>query len=217
MCGILAHYNRGVIPAVVLAAGASTRMGGRPKALLPFDDRHTFLTRILHTFADAGASELVVVVGHEADQVAASIRPSGIAARVVVNAAYSSGQFSSVLAGLEAIDRPDVEAFMMTLVDVPRVSADTVRAVMGRYREMHAPIVRPVRGPLHGHPVLIDRALFSALRSADPATGAKPVVRAHASPAGDVSVGDEGAFLDVDTPEDYSRFRNGAFEDPERP
>jgi molybdenum cofactor cytidylyltransferase len=80
-----------------------------------------------------------------------------------------------------------------------------VRAVIDRYRETHAPIVRPVRGEAHGHPVLIDRSLFPALREADPNRGAKPVVRGHVSPAGDVEVQDPGAFMDLDTPEEYER------------
>jgi CTP:molybdopterin cytidylyltransferase MocA len=62
-----------------------------------------------------------------------------------------------------------------------------------------------VRGALHGHPVLIDRSLFDAIRSADPRRGVKPLIRAHVSAAGDVEVEDEGAFSDVDTPEEYER------------
>ena len=74
---------------------------------------------------------------------------------------------------------------------------------MARYRQTHAPVVRPVSGDRHGHPVLIDRSLFPRLRTADPASGAKPVIRAHVSAAGDVAVDDEGAFLDIDTPAEY--------------
>jgi molybdenum cofactor cytidylyltransferase len=194
-----------MIPAVVLAAGKSTRMGGRTKALLPADGGDTFVTRIVRTFREAGIEEIVVVAGHESERVAAALALSGLGARIVVNDAFESGQFSSVLAGLQAVDRPDVAAMMLTLVDVPMVSAATVRAVVQRYRETHAPIVRPVRGDLHGHPVLIDRRLFSPLREADPHAGAKPVVRAHVSAAGDVEVDDAGAFADVDTREDYQR------------
>ena len=65
--------------------------------------------------------------------------------------------------------------------------------------------MRPVRGALHGHPVVVDRSLFDLLRSADPTVGAKPIVRAHASSIGDLAVEDDGAFLDVDTPDDYAR------------
>ena len=96
-------------------------------------------------------------------------------------------------------------AVLLTLVDVPLVSESTVRAVMDGYRRTGAPIVRPTSGERHGHPLLIDRSLFDALRAADPSAGAKPIVRAHASAAGDVAVEDEGAFLDVDTEEEYRR------------
>ena len=54
-----------MIAAVVLAAGLSTRMGGRPKGLLPFDSRDTFVSRIVRTFNEAGVADVVVVVGHE--------------------------------------------------------------------------------------------------------------------------------------------------------
>jgi len=82
-----------VIPAVVLAAGLSSRMG-RPKAALPLGDDETFLTRIVRTFTDAGVDDVVVVVGHEADAVRAAFDRSGLAARFVHNAAFSSGQLS---------------------------------------------------------------------------------------------------------------------------
>ena len=62
-----------------------------------------------------------------------------------------------------------------------------------------------MRGPLHGHPVLIDRSLFDEIRAADPQRGVKPIIRAHVSAAGDVEVEDEGAFFDVDTPDEYKR------------
>jgi molybdenum cofactor cytidylyltransferase len=124
-------------------------------------------------------------------------------ARFVDNPRYEEGQLSSLLAGLNVVDRPGVVAVLLTLVDVPLVSAGTVRAVVERYRQTHAPIVRPVRGSEHGHPVLIDRRLFEALRRADPATGAKPIIRANVTAPGDVAVDDAGAFADIDTPDDY--------------
>jgi len=193
-----------MIPGVVLAAGLSTRMG-RLKATLPLGRGETFLSRIVHTLIAGGVEDVVVIAGHEAESVRKSLDDRDVRARVVVNASYRTGQFSSVLAALDAIHHPGVEAMLMTLVDVPLVSAATVSAVLARYREVRAPVVRPVQGERHGHPVILDRSLFGLLRGADPARGAKPVVRAHVSAAGDVAVDDEGAFLDVDTPEDYAR------------
>lgn len=193
-----------MIPAVILAAGLSTRMG-RVKATLPIGDDHTLLTRIVSSLRAANADEIVVVLGHDADTVRQSLEPADPRPRLVVNARYREGQFSSVLAALDAIDRPGVEAMLLTLVDVPLVSPRTIAAVLARYRATGAPVVRPVNGDRHGHPVIVAASLFGALRAADPAFGAKPIVRAHVSAAGDVPVDDEGAFLDVDTPEDYAR------------
>lgn len=195
-----------MVAAVVLAAGLSTRMGGRPKGLLPYDDRDTFVTRIIRTFNEAGVGDVVVVVGHEGARVGESVRRSGLSARVVTNPDYERGQFTSVLAGLEAVSRPGVGGFLLALVDAPLFSAETVRQVVARFEQTGSPVVRAVRGPEHGHPVLIARALFDALRQADPALGAKPIVRGHVSQAGDVEVDDAGAFIDIDTPEDYERF-----------
>jgi molybdenum cofactor cytidylyltransferase len=191
-----------MIPALVLAAGKSTRMG-RTKALLPLGDE-TFISRIVGTFRAAGVEDVVVVVGHDSERVAAALDRLDPPPRVVLNPDYESGQLSSILAGLRAVDRPGVTALLLTLVDVPLVSADTVRAVLMRYRAEAAPVVRPVNGSRHGHPVLIGRQLFPLLRAADPATGAKPIVRAHASAAGDVEVADEGSFTDIDTPAEYA-------------
>jgi molybdenum cofactor cytidylyltransferase len=197
-----------MIPALVLAAGRSTRMG-RAKALLPLGADDTFLTKIVRTFHAAGIDDVVIVVGHDRDAVMQSFAVSELPARFVVNADYDRGQLSSLVAGLGAIDRPGVRAVLMTLVDVPLFSASTVRAVVDRYRETNAPIVRPTSGARHGHPMLIDRSLFAAVRAADPVAGAKPVVRAHATVAGDLPIADEGAFLDIDTPEDYEHAISG--------
>jgi len=177
---------------------------GRAKALLPIGD-DTFLTRIVRTFLDAGVDDVVIVVGHDADVIVRHFSASGLPARFVVNPEYDRGQLSSLLAGLMVIDRPGVVAALVTLVDVPLVASATVRAVIDRYRQSRAPVVRPTSGTRHGHPLLLDRSIFAELRAADPDTGAKPIVRAHASPAGDLSIADEGAFTDIDTADDYTR------------
>lgn len=194
-----------MIPAIVLAAGRSSRMG-RAKAALPLGRGDTFLTRIVRTLLDAGVDDVVVVVGHEPNAIVESFAPSGLPARFIVNHEYDRGQLSSLIAGLAVVDRPGIEATLMTLVDVPLVTTGTVRAVIDCYRRTRAPIVRPTSGATHGHPLLIHRSLFAAIRAAEPAAGAKSIIRAHASPAGDLDIADEGAFVDIDTQEEYERW-----------
>ena len=121
------------------------------------------------------------------------------------NPAPERGQLSSLLVALKAVDHPGVGAMLVTLVDLPLVSPATVHAVLEGYRRTGAPIVRPARNGRHGHPILFDRSLFDELRRADPALGAKPVVRAHAADGLEIEIEDDGAFADVDTPEDYER------------
>ena len=200
------------VPAVVLAGGRSSRMG-RPKAMLPAG-RETFVGRVARTLRDGGAGPVVVVApaGDLAARIAAALGPHRPPPRVVANPDPERGQLSSLLVGLAAIDRlgedpRGAEAALVTLVDVPLVTAATVRALLDCWRRTRAPVVRPARvdRPGHGHPVVFGRALFAALRLADPARGAKPVVRAHEAEAEDVVVDDAGAFTDIDTPEDYRR------------
>jgi len=192
-----------MVVGIVLAAGASSRMG-RPKALLPIGDS-LFVTRACTTLLEAGVDDLVVVAGPEHEAIAGALAAAGLPARVVENRRRDEGQLSSVLAGLAVADRPGVEAVLVHLVDVPLVRAGTVRAVMDAFSSTHAPVVRPVAGGRRGHPVLFARHVFDDLRRADPAVGAKAVVRVHAAEVCDVEVDDEGACRDVDTPEDYAR------------
>lgn len=195
-----------MVPAIVLAAGASTRMG-RPKPLLPLGGGdETFLSRILKTLREADVDDLLVVVGHDGASIRASLKPFGFSVRVVENPDYSRGQLSSLQAGLLAADRPGVRGVLVTLVDLPLVSSSTVRAVLEAYsRHPTVAIVRPVNGDRHGHPVVFDRQLFDELRTGDPAVGAKPIVNAHRDAVLGVPVTDEGAFVDIDTHGDYER------------
>ena len=197
-----------MIPAIVLAAGKSSRMG-RPKALLPIGPSgDTFLTRILHALRAAGIERAFVVIGGNADAVRATLPPDDGFFTLVENRQYEQGQLSSLLAGLSAAEANDaVEGVMVTLVDLPLISEATVRAVLDAHRQVPgAPIVRPRKGARHGHPVISHRRLFAELRGADPSMGANPVVRAHAAEEVNVDVADDGPFTDVDTPEDYERF-----------
>jgi molybdenum cofactor cytidylyltransferase len=192
----------GPIPAIVLAAGKSSRMG-RSKALLPLGSDETFLSRIVATLAAAGVDDVVVVVGHDAQSIVEDAARRGVRARFVENRAYESGQLTSLVAGLNVVDRPGLMATLVTLVDVPLVAPATVRAVVERYLAARPLVVRPARGGEHGHPTLIDRRLFDSLRGADPDRGAREIVRAHSTADSDVAVDDAGAFADVDTPVDY--------------
>lgn len=191
-----------VVPpgAIVLAAGASSRMG-RPKALLPLDADDTFVQRIHQTLSDARLEPIVVVVRQELEEPVRTLLPRTTV--VAVNRNPERGQLSSLLVGLEALGWP--AAALVTLVDLPLVRVATVSALVAAWARSGAPLVRPMTLGRHGHPIVVGGPVIAALADADPQTGAKPVVHAFAAQALDVMVDDPGTLDDVDTPEDYAR------------
>lgn len=192
-----------MVVGLILAAGKSTRMG-RPKALLPIGDE-TFVSRLARTLQRAGVTDVIVVTAPDGPAIAEALDGAGISARVTQNPNPDGGQLSSLLVGLGVADRPGVEAIVMGPVDAPAVAPGTVDALLAAWRRTRAPVVRPAKGARHGHPVLFDRAVFHELRHADPAVGARQVVRARLAEVVDVAVDDPGAFDDIDTPDDYAR------------
>src|SRR2546422_751019 len=194
------------VGAGVVAPGGAGGMGS-PKALLPDRDGRPFVARIVRTCAEAGFDEVTIVTGTVHARIVAAVaadRPP-IAVRFARNPDPSRGQLSSIWTGLDAAVRADTRAVLVTLVDVPFVSSATVRAVADAYRRSGAAIVRPAIDGRHGHPVVFDRALFDALRRADPSAGAKSVLRANADAIVHVTVDDHGSVVDVDTPDEYQR------------
>ena len=194
-----------MISAIVLAAGASSRMG-QVKAALPLGPGgRTVLSTAVTTLLEAGLPAVTVVAGAHPDAVRGAWPSRDRRVRIIDHSGWAQGQLSSLVAGLNAVDHPQLEGLLVTLVDVPLVTVATVRAVVAAWRKTRAPIVRPVDGPLHGHPVIFDRSVFEELRGADPALGAKSVFAAHLREILDVPVSDSGAFQDLDTPEDYQK------------
>ena len=95
------------ISAILTAAGESRRMG-RPKPLLPWRGT-TLVEHQIDALFKGGVSEVVVVVGHEADAVAAQVSCTG--ARCAVNPDYLQGKTTSIKAGLHV---PSVRTRMLS-------------------------------------------------------------------------------------------------------
>ena len=160
-----------MIPGLILAAGQSSRMG-QPKALLPTDPGGpSFVRRLAATLLEGGVIDVLVVGRADDDALRAEVESLEPAVRWVVNAHAESGQLSSVIAGLNAADRPGVHGLLVTPVDAPLVLPGTVRALLTAFESRHAPVVRATYRGRHGHPVVFGRKVFDELRRADPAIG----------------------------------------------
>lgn len=188
-----------MIGGVVLAAGASRR-AGEIKALAMIEGE-PFVARAIRVLREGGCDEVVVVLGPpHADAIAAAI---GDATRVD-NPAPERGMLSSLRCGLS--DRWD--AALVALVDHPRVDASTVQKLIEVWREGDAEVVRPRHGSTTGHPYLVARSVFEALREGDDAIGARAILAARRRV--DVEVEDPFVHDDVDTAEDLAAIRGAS-------
>lgn len=194
----------GRVGAVVLAAGASTRLG-TPKQLLPWGE-DTLLGHVVDTVLSSEADPVVVVLGHQADACRAALGNRPV--KVVVNSGWAQGQSSSLQAGLAALPA-NVSAALFPLVDQPGVAPSVIDSLIARHRTTLAPVIWPEHDGRRGNPVLFDRVIFPQLMSLTGDTGGRPVLRAHAEQAERVSVSDPGILFDIDTQDDYSRAKSG--------
>lgn len=194
-----------MVPALVLAAGLSSRMK-RPKALMPIQpDGTTFVAQLSRTLVQGGAVDVLVVGRSDDEALQREVDALGPSVRFVANPDPDRGQLSSLIAGLNAADKPGVTGILVAPVDAPLIAASTVAALLSQFVSSRAPIVRPTYRGRHGHPVIFSRSVFDDLRHADPSQGAKAVVRAYSGGAIDLDVDDPAVVDDIDDPEDYAR------------
>ena len=183
------------VGAVILAAGAGSRLGGVAKAMIQLGGR-TFLQNILLRAREAGLDDAVVVVGPpHGDEVAAHAQQ--LAARVVVNPDPSRGMASSVALGFAALG--DLDSAWLWPVDHPSVEVATLRTLIGALA--HYDGARPVYDGRGGHPPLIAEKLFRKLAACAAVEGGARTVLASADVI-DVPVLDRGVVHDIDTHSD---------------
>src|SRR5262245_36397489 len=128
-----------MITAVVLAAGTASRMG-RQKLLLPVGEGQPLIRLSVERILAAGLEDVVVVLGRDADAVAAAL--AGLPVRTVVNPRYAEGQSTSLRVGLDAL-RPETEAAVIALGDQPLPAPALIGRLVTAHRQTRQPIVVP--------------------------------------------------------------------------
>lgn len=185
------------VAAVLLAAGASSRLG-RNKLLLEIAGE-PLVRRAARQAQAAGLSPILVVLGHERERVAAAL--AGMPVVAVENPQYEAGLATSFRAGIRAVP-PECGAAAVVLPDMPLVGPEMIRGLVERYRETGSRLVLSLYGETSAPPTLYARALFPAALAAR--EGGRQVVREHRAEAAAVHHPAE-LLVDLDRPADLAR------------
>jgi molybdenum cofactor cytidylyltransferase len=191
----------GSIGAVILSGGASSRME-QPKGLLILHGK-SFLQHIVDTAMDAGIRDSVIVLGAGHDEIRKSLGWFG--GRAVVNPRWETGQLSSIVAGIEAMEGRGHDGILLWPVDHPLITAALLGDMVRAFQDAAPPIVVPTYGGRRGHPLILSRTLFDEVRLAPRSVGLRAVVHAH-NDICEVPTEEDGVLINIDTPDDYRRY-----------
>ncbi len=190
--------DKPIIDGIVLAAGASSRMG-EPKPLLEIDGT-PFLERAVKLLRHAGCRYVVAVVGPDDEWITRLADASGAAA--VINEQKDSEQIDSLRLGIANL--PDGYHGVMVLpVDFPRVQPATVEALLAEFARERVAILNPAYQGKPGHPVIFSSDVVAELLRPDLPDGARTVIDRHTAEARTIDVDDPGVLIDIDTPADF--------------
>ena len=194
------------VDAIVLAAGLSRRMGGTNKLLASLDGV-PMVTRVVRAALASRAEAVLVVAGHEAPRVAATLARAPV--ELVRNDAFASGLASSVRAGIQAL-KPEVEGALVCLGDMPWVGSDVMDAVIAGFDpERGRTICVPTCDGKRGNPLLWGADFFGAIDELVGDEGARRLLEKYADRVIEIPVRDRGIFRDLNTAADLDRYADG--------
>jgi molybdenum cofactor cytidylyltransferase len=184
------------VGAVVLAAGASRRLG-QPKQLLPVAGE-SLVRRTARLALEVGCAPVVVVLGFEAERVGAAL--AGLHVATVVNAKWSSGMGSSLACGVAAARRarPEMDALLVLVCDQPRLSSGYLRRLLAVHASGLAVVTASAYSGRAGVPAVFSAGLFEELERIEGDRGARELIARHGAQTVDWS----GGAWDIDWPED---------------
>ena len=201
MADVRSEYS---IAAVILAAGQSRRMGQVNKLLEPINDipliRHT-----VETVLASKAESVVVVTGHHASDVEKALY--GLNVLFAYNPDFDDGLSTSLGAGLAAVPG-SCDGAIVCLGDMPGIQPGHVDALIELFDpEAGRSIGVPVHLGKRGNPIVWARHFFDVMTDVSGDVGARHLIGANADLVYEVEFEDTAVLTDLDTPEQWARFR----------
>jgi molybdenum cofactor cytidylyltransferase len=187
------------IGVIVLAAGASSRMGS-PKQLLRYGGQ-TLIRRAAEAAIASSCNRVAVVIGSNASQMRRELKDLPVS--VVENQNWQTGMSSSIRAGLDELRPHDLDGVVIMLCDQPFVTAGILNDLIATHRQTGKPIVASCYETTKGVPAFFSRDLFTDLTSLSADEGARRLIVKHPELVATINF-PEGA-IDIDTPHDTKK------------
>ncbi|MEH2349774.1 MAG: nucleotidyltransferase family protein [Nostoc sp.] len=189
------------IAIIILAAGASTRMG-TPKQLLLYQGR-SFVHHIAEIAIASVCKPVVIVLGANTEQIYPQIKQLPV--QVVKNLDWACGMSASIKSGLELLNNlpQKIEAVVITLCDQPFVSTQIINQLVDAYYSSQKPIIACEYAGTLGVPALFSQRFFSELAALQETSGAKKVINDNINEV--FSLQFPLGNIDIDTPKDYEQ------------
>lgn len=192
------------VAAIVLAAGASRRLG-QPKQLL-LHRGVTLLERALILSSEAGAAPVIAVLGAQFEHILQSITIGD--AIPVINDRWEQGIATSIHAGLDALDAaaPNAAGALILACDQPQLTADHLRALLDAFSAQREPVmVASAYAGVLGIPAVFPRTAFAHLRALSGDKGARALLAEP--PCRLIEVPFSGGEVDIDEPADLTQLK----------
>jgi len=188
--------------AVILAAGASTRMKTQ-KLLLPYQGK-TVIEAVVQNARSLVHDNIVVVLGSHHEEIQRQINIDSLI--YVVNNHFMDGMHTSVICGFGAVPG-DARAILVFLGDQPHIPSVVARNLIEAWERNNKGIVIPVYGGRRGHPVLFSSRYLPGMENLDPETGLRSVISKNEEDILEVECNIPEILTDMDTPDDYARLK----------
>ncbi|HPE76268.1 MAG TPA: nucleotidyltransferase family protein [Draconibacterium sp.] len=184
--------------AIILAAGASTRMK-RQKLLMPFNGK-TIIENVVENVAKVVGSNIMVVLGSHSEEIKSSIENRNV--RFCKNENYLNGMLSSAICGFRALPQ-EAKAALVFLGDQPQIPPQAANLVIDAWNQSKKGIVMPTFNGRRGHPVLIETRYKFEIEKLDPERGLKTLSEKYKDDVFEVECEIPEILRDIDTPEEY--------------
>ena len=193
------------IAAIILAAGQASRFraaagaAGPETKLVALLDGSPLVRHVAQAALASRARPVIVVTGHAQGAVRAALE--GLPVTFVHNPEYATGLASSLQQGLAQVP-PDCDGALVLLGDMPLINAPIIDELIDAFENIpDTKAVAPVRDGMRGNPVLLARALFSAVERLQGDVGARALLAEAKGDVLEVAIASRAVSYDVDTPE----------------